>query len=71
MTKVGVLLGGDEQNVKNQMKKVLEFETELAKVLITCLKRRLFTTVYSMLKFDFRLQYQLIKEEMTKEHIIE
>jgi hypothetical protein len=37
MTKVGVLLGGDEENVKNQMKDVLEFETELAKVLITCL----------------------------------
>ncbi len=36
MTKVGVLLGGDEESANNQMRDVLEFETQLAKVLITC-----------------------------------
>lgn len=40
MTKVGVLLGGDEENVKNQMKDVLEFETELAKITIPADQRR-------------------------------
>lgn len=38
MTKVGVLLGGEEESTRSQMEGVLEFEKKLAMVFINSIK---------------------------------
>lgn len=40
MTKVGVLLGGEENETRKQMKEVIKFETELAEITIPAEERR-------------------------------
>ncbi|XP_055922189.1 neprilysin-3 isoform X2 [Eupeodes corollae] len=40
MTKIGVLLGGEETNVRQQMKDVLEFETQIASITAPAEERR-------------------------------
>lgn len=49
MTKVGVLLGGEEESTRSQMKDVLEFEKKLAKVSILTNTDLVFEMIFMIL----------------------
>ncbi|XP_049783142.1 endothelin-converting enzyme homolog isoform X1 [Schistocerca cancellata] len=52
MTKIGVLLGGEEKNVRTQMKAVIKFETELAKIMSPQEDRRDEEKLYNNMELD-------------------
>ncbi|XP_076628030.1 M13 family metallopeptidase neprilysin 3 isoform X1 [Colletes latitarsis] len=52
MTKIGVLLGGERNSTRSQMREVIEFETKLAKIMTPLEERRDEEKLYNLMSLD-------------------